>query len=352
MELAALLTQPQGIAAAVASLFAIIAAVWYLRRRRQPDRQVLPAMPPGWDQLSERNQAGIKQEYLDCKAYGPPKPWTVMCCVHSYFETERPSFTQAGDFEARRNFFKVLVRYVEPGSNYTVAHQCAWHSGDYEPMITYIILGLGADPCAISSKGETPSTVAVRKGHASLASIFAAAAAVKTSGLVSSLYKEAKRGNFFQLSYTLGRGRDPTPVGEVKSVMILGFQDDHSGYTFLHQAAWHGNIEICKEIMEGGDNSVLNVSEVLNGRGETPAATAARKGHAECAAAINDFADGRRGIMEVDRRYESDGGERDRIPAITVGIPIVLISYRRMAGRQCSSLSISARACFSTEACL
>ena len=282
----ALLTQPQGIATVVASLFAIIAAVWYLRRRRQPaaGRQVLPATPPGWDKLSERDQAKVKQEYLICKASGPAKLWLTYGIIsdHSdYDETERPSSIEADSssfYEARRNFFKVLVRYVEPGSNYTVAHQCAWHGGSYEPMHAHLILGLGADPSEICSKGETPSAVAVRKGHAELAAIFAAAAAVKASGLVSSLYKEAKRGDFNQLSYTLAHTRrsDPPPVGTVKAIMILGFQDDHSGYTFLHQAAWHGNIEICKEIMEGGNFTVCGPHMVLNGRGETPAATGER----------------------------------------------------------------------------
>ena len=102
-----------------------------------------------------------------------------------------------------------------------------------------------------------------------------------------SLYEEAKRGEFDQVLWTLAHctRSDSQPVGVAKSTMIVGFQEGTSGGTFLHQAARHGDVEACRKLVE----EYRANATVLDARGEAPAATAARQGHAECAAAIDGW---------------------------------------------------------------
>jgi len=86
-------------------------------------------------------------------------------------------------------------------------------------------------------------------------------------------YEAAKHGDFSTMVALL----QETP-GQVRQVQPA------SGYTILHQAAWHGNQMACSFILGLGGTEMLTAR---NAKGETPIDVCHRKGHAVCASVLH-----------------------------------------------------------------
>ncbi len=82
-------------------------------------------------------------------------------------------------------------------------------------------------------------------------------------------YTAAKHGDWAKLAAVLA---------EHPLVGLTALQAEGSGYSLLHQACWHGRLEMVHELMRRGSDP-----RAQNHKGETPADVARRKGHGECA---------------------------------------------------------------------